>query len=45
MVDMAWKIGNLYQGKRVIDLVHSRDSKFLRIKVIFLLTKSIFGLV
>ena len=37
------KLGTYIKGKRVVDLVHSRDSKFLRIKVIFILTKSIFG--
>ena len=34
MVDMVWKIGNLYQGKRVVHLVHSRNSKYLRIRLI-----------
>ena len=34
MVIMVWKIGNLYQGKRVVDLVHSRNSKYLRIRLI-----------
>ena len=33
MIDMVWKIGNLYQGKRVVDLVHSRDSNYLRIRI------------
>ena len=34
MVDKVWKIRNLYQGKRVVDLVHSRNYKCLRIKLI-----------
>ena len=47
-VPMIWwlwfgQLGTYIKGKRVVDLVHSRDSKFLKIKIIFLLTKSIFG--
>ena len=41
MVDMVWKIGNLYQGNRVVDLVHLRNSRFLKIRI-KCLTKSIF---
>ena len=45
MIWWLWfgQLGTYIKGKRVVDLVHSRDSKFLSIKVIFLLTKSIFG--
>ena len=41
MVDMVWKIGTYIKGKRVVDLVHSRNSRFLKIRIKFL-TKSIF---
>ena len=43
MVDVVWKIRNLYQRWKVVDLVHSRNSKYLRIEGLFSLTKSIFG--
>ena len=45
MIWWIWfgKLGTYIKGKRVVDLAHSRDSKYLRIKVYFLLTKSIFG--
>ena len=33
IVDMVWKIRTLYQGKMVVDLVHSRNSKYLRIRI------------
>ena len=35
MVDMVWKLRTLYQGKMVVDLVHSRNSKYLRIRIKF----------
>ena len=41
MVDMVWKIGTYIKGKRVVDLVHSRNSRFLKIRTKYL-TKSIF---
>ena len=34
MVEKVWKIRNLYQSKMVVDLVHSRDSNYLRIRLI-----------
>ena len=34
IVDKVWKIRTLYQGKMVVDLVHSRDSNYLRIRLI-----------
>ena len=35
MVEKVWKIGNLYQRKkRVVDLVHSKNSNYLRIRLI-----------
>ena len=33
MVDMVWKIGTYIKGKRVVDLVHSKNSRFLRIRL------------
>ena len=34
MVEKVWIIRNLYiKGKRVVDLVHSRSSRFLKIRV------------
>ena len=33
MVDKVWRIGNLYQRKGVVDLVHSRNSRFLKIRI------------
>ena len=33
MVDKVWKLRTLFQGKMVVDLVHSRNSRFLRIKI------------
>ena len=42
MVDKVWKLRTLFQGKMVVDLVHSGDSNYLRIRLISL-TKSIFG--
>ena len=41
MVDMVWKIGTYIKGKMVVDLVHSRNSRFLKIRI-KCLTKSIF---
>ena len=32
MVDMVWKIGTYIKGKRVVDLVHSKNSRFLKIR-------------
>ena len=34
MVDMVGKLGTYIKGKRVVDLVHSRDSRFLKIRLI-----------
>ena len=34
MVDKVWKLRTLFQGKMVVDLVHSRDSSYLRIRLI-----------
>ena len=34
MVDKVWKIGAYIKGKRVVDLVHSRDSNYLRLRLI-----------
>ena len=34
IVDKVWKIRNLYQDRMVVDLVHSRDSNYLRIRLI-----------
>ena len=34
MVEKVWKIRILYQGKMVVDLVHSRNSNYLRIRLI-----------
>ena len=31
MVEKAWKIMTLFQRKMVVDLVHSKDSNYLRI--------------
>ena len=44
MIWWMWfgKLGTYIKGKRVVDLVFSKSSKYLRIKVSFLLTKSIF---
>ena len=33
MVEKAWKIRTLFQGKMVVDLVHSKDSNYLRIRL------------
>ena len=33
MVDMVWKVGSYIKGKRVVDLVHSMDSRFLKIRI------------
>ena len=41
MVDKVWKIGTYIKDKRVVDLVHSRISRFLKIRINYL-TKSIF---
>ena len=41
MVDKVWKIGAYIKGKRVVDLVHSKNSSYLRIRI-KCLTKSIF---
>ena len=35
MVDKVWKIRNLYQGKMVVDLVHSTDSNLSKDKANF----------
>ena len=34
MVDKVWKLRTLFQGKMVVDLVNSRDSNYLRIRLI-----------
>ena len=34
MVDKVWRLRTLFQGKMVVDLVHSKDSNYLRIRVI-----------
>ena len=34
IVDKFWKIGNLYQGKMVVDLAHSKNSNYLRLRLI-----------
>ena len=34
MVDKVWKLRALFQGKMVVDLIHSRDSNYLRIRLI-----------
>ena len=34
MVDKVWKRGTYIKDKRVVDLVHSRSSKYLRIRLI-----------
>ena len=41
MEDKVWRLGTLFQSKMVVDLVHSRDSSYLRIRI-KCLTKSIF---
>ena len=41
MVDMVGKIGTYIKGKRVVDLVHSKNSNYLGIRI-KCLTKSIF---
>ena len=35
MVEKAWKIRTLFQGKMVVDLIHSKDSNYLRLRLIF----------
>ena len=35
MVDKVWRLRTLFQGKMVVDLVHSRDSNYLRIMLIY----------
>ena len=44
MIWWMWfgKLGTYIKGKKVVDFVFSKSSKYLRIKVNFLLTKSIF---
>ena len=34
MVEKVWNLGSYIKGKRVVDLVHSRDSNYLRIRLI-----------
>ena len=34
MVDIVWKLRTLFQGNMVVDLVHSRDSNYIRIRLI-----------
>ena len=34
MVDKVWILRTLFQGKMVVDLVHSRDTNYLRIRLI-----------
>ena len=34
MVDKVWRFRTLFQSKMVVDLVHSRDSNYLRIRLI-----------
>ena len=36
MVEKFWKLRTIFQSKMVVDLVHSRDSKFLNIRAKFL---------
>ena len=33
MVDKVWKLGTYIKGKGVVDLVHSRNSRFLKIRI------------
>ena len=33
MVHKVWRLRTLFQGKMVVDLVHSRDSNYLRIRL------------
>ena len=35
MVDKVWRLRTIFQGKMVVDLVHSRDSNYLRIRLIY----------
>ena len=34
MVEKVWRLRTLFQNKMVVDLVHSRDSTYLRIRLI-----------
>ena len=33
MVDKVWRLRILYQSKMVVDLVHSKNSRFLKIRI------------
>ena len=33
MVEKVWKLRILYQSKMVVDLVHSKNSRFLKIRL------------
>ena len=33
MVDKVWKLRTLFQGKMMVDLVHLRNSRFLKIRI------------
>ena len=35
MEDKVWRLGTLFQGKRVVDWVHSRDSNLSKDKANF----------
>ena len=33
MVDKVWKLRTIFQGKMMVDLVHSRNYRFLKIRI------------
>ena len=34
MVDKVWRLRTLFQSKMVVDLVHSRNSRFIKLRLI-----------